>query len=181
MIKVEKLPVADALLITPSIHEDQRGFFLESWRQDEYSELGVGPQFVQDNHSRSGAGALRGLHYQLKQPQGKLVRTVVGSVYDVIVDLRRSSSTFGKWVGVNLTAENHAMLWVPPGFAHGFQVISDVAEITYKCTTYYAPEDEHTLIWNDLGLAIEWPNGDDPTLSAKDRQGQSLREAPTYS
>lgn len=180
-MKIEKLAVADALLISPKVHGDSRGFFYESWRQDQYADLGVGPVFVQDNHSRSTRGVLRGLHYQLKAPQGKLVRAIVGEIYDVIVDLRQKSPTFKQWAAVSLSADNHAMLWVPPGFAHGFQVISDVAEMVYKCTTYYAAEDEHTLAWNDPDLGIDWQRGDDPVLSAKDRQGQSLREALTYS
>ncbi|RLA09728.1 MAG: dTDP-4-dehydrorhamnose 3,5-epimerase [Gammaproteobacteria bacterium] len=179
-MRFERLPVVDALLISPRVHGDDRGFFYESWRQDQYSALGIGPDFVQDNHSRSTRGVLRGLHYQLDMPQGKLVRTIVGEIYDVIVDLRRSSSTFRQWVGVVLSADNHTMLWVPPGFAHGFQVVSDVAEIAYKCTTYYAPEDEHTLLWNDSELAIDWRLGVAPNLSAKDQQGKLLLDAPTY-
>ncbi len=172
--------VADALLITPDLHGDQRGFFYESWRQDQYALLGVGPEFVQDNHSRSSRGVLRGLHYQLNAPQGKLVRTLVGEIYDVIVDLRRSSPTFKQWVGVTLSSDNRDQLWVPPGFAHGFQVISEVAEIAYKCTEYYAPNDEHTLLWNDPDLAIDWRVIGEPKLSGKDRQGVSLNAAPTY-
>lgn len=172
--------VADALLIIPDLHGDQRGFFYESWRQDQYAPLGVGPEFVQDNHSRSSKGVLRGLHYQLNVPQGKLVRTLVGEIYDVIVDLRRSSPTYKQWVGVSLSADNLNQLWVPPGFAHGFQVISEVAEIAYKCTEYYAPDDEHSLLWNDPDLAIDWRAIGEPNLSAKDRQGVSLEAAPTY-
>lgn len=179
-MKIESLSLADAVLIAPEIHGDSRGFFYESWRQDRYAELGVGPEFVQDNHSRSGRGVLRGLHYQLAKPQGKLVRAVVGEIYDVIVDLRRSSPTFKQWAGVTLSADNHAMLWVPPGFAHGFQVISEVAEITYKCTVYYAPDDEQTLLWDDADLAIDWPLQAAPVLSAKDQQGRRLKDALTY-
>jgi dTDP-4-dehydrorhamnose 3,5-epimerase len=179
-MRTESLMVADALLIIPDLHGDQRGFFYESWRQDQYAPLGVGPEFVQDNHSRSSKGVLRGLHYQLNVPQGKLVRTLVGEIYDVIVDLRRSSPTYKQWVGVSLSADNLNQLWVPPGFAHGFQVISEVAEIAYKCTEYYAPDDEHSLLWNDPDLAIDWRAIGEPNLSAKDRQGVSLEAAPTY-
>lgn len=179
-MRTEPLTVADALLITPNLHGDQRGFFFESWRQDQYAPLGVGPEFVQDNHSRSSRGVLRGLHYQLNAPQGKLVRALVGEIYDVIVDLRRSSPTFKQWAGVTLSSDNRDQLWVPPGFAHGFQVISEVAEIAYKCTEYYAPDDEHSLLWNDPDLAIDWRAVGEPQLSAKDRQGLSLNAAPTY-
>jgi dTDP-4-dehydrorhamnose 3,5-epimerase len=179
-MKVETQTVADALLITPQLHGDSRGFFLESWRQDEYAQLGIGPEFVQDNHSRSTRGVLRGLHYQLNSPQGKLVRVLEGVIYDVIVDLRQSSPTFRQWTGVELSADNRAMLWVPPGFAHGFQVISDVAEIAYKCTTYYAPADEQTLAWDDLELAINWRLDGVPILSNKDQQGKSLADAPLF-
>ena len=179
-MRTESLVVADALLITPNLHGDQRGFFFESWRQDQYAPLGVGPEFVQDNHSRSSRGVLRGLHYQLNAPQGKLVRALVGEIYDVIVDLRRSSPTFKQWAGVTLSADNRHQLWVPPGFAHGFQVISEVAEIAYKCTEYYAPDDEHSLLWNDPDLAIDWRAVGEPQLSAKDRQGLSLNAVLTY-
>jgi len=179
-MKIETLAVADALLISPKVHGDNRGFFFLSWRQDQYADLGVGPVFVQDNHSRSSWGVLRGLHYQLNAPQGKLVRTLLGEIYDVIVDLRQNSPTFKQWAGVVLSADNRSMLWVPPGFAHGFQVISEAAEIAYKCTTYYAPDDEHTLMWNDPELAIDWQLSGAPNLSAKDQQGKLLNEAPTY-
>ena len=179
-MKIEQLAVADALLISPQVHGDSRGFFYESWRQDQYAELGIGPAFVQDNHSRSGRGVLRGLHYQLSCPQGKLVRVLVGEIYDVIVDMRQSSPTFKQWVGVTLSAQNHQMLWVPPGFAHGFQVVSAAAEIVYKCTAYYLPEDEHSLLWSDPELAINWPITEAPGLSTKDRQGKPLNVAPTY-
>ena len=179
-MKTEQLAVADALLIAPQVHGDSRGFFYESWRQDQYADLGIGPLFVQDNHSRSSRGVLRGLHYQLTSPQGKLVRALVGEIYDVIVDMRQSSPTFKKWVGVTLSAENHHMLWVPPGFAHGFQVVSNTAEIVYKCTAYYRPEDEHSLLWNDPELAIKWPVEEAPALSAKDRDGKPISTAPTY-
>ncbi|MBL4622626.1 MAG: dTDP-4-dehydrorhamnose 3,5-epimerase [Immundisolibacteraceae bacterium] len=178
---MERLAVADALLVSPELHGDSRGFFYESWRQDQYAELGIGPEFVQDNHSRSSRGVLRGLHYQLSNPQGKLVRVLIGEIYDVIVDMRQSSPTFKQWTGVTLSAENHAMLWVPPGFAHGFQVVSDIAEIAYKCTAYYLPEDEQCLLWNDPGLAINWPISGSPALSDKDQQGKPLAAAPTYS
>ena len=179
-MKFEALSVQDALLITPDVFGDQRGFFFESWRQDQYHEKGIGPEFVQDNHSRSTRGVLRGLHFQLNRPQGKLVRCVVGEIFDVIVDLRRSSPTFGQWVGRSLSAENHQMLWVPPGFAHGFQVTSEVAEMVYKCTEYYAPEDEYSLLWNDPELAIEWPMPEIAQLSDKDLAGNTLANSPSY-
>ncbi len=179
-MKFEALRVQDALLITPDVFGDQRGFFFESWRQDQYREKGIGPEFVQDNHSRSTRGVLRGLHFQLNRPQGKLVRCVVGEIFDVIVDLRRSSPTFGRWHAVTLSAENHQMLWVPPGMAHGFQVTSEVAEMVYKCTEYYAPEDEYSLLWNDPELAIEWPMPEMALLSDKDLAGNTIASSPTF-
>ena len=179
-MRIEYLDLPGALLIEPRVHGDQRGFFMETWRQDQFSALGIGPQFVQDNHSRSNRGVLRGLHYQLAQPQGKLVRVVQGEIHDVIVDLRRGSETFGQWRGVRLSADNHHMLWVPPGFAHGFQVVSMVAEIVYKCTAYYAPQDEHCVLWNDPQLAIDWPLADQPVISEKDQLGKRLFEAEVY-
>ncbi|RYF13359.1 MAG: dTDP-4-dehydrorhamnose 3,5-epimerase [Comamonadaceae bacterium] len=168
------------LLLRPKVFADERGFFLESYNKRVFEELsGWSGEFVQDNHSRSARGVLRGLHYQVRQPQGKLVRVVRGSVYDVVVDLRRSSPTFGRWVSVELSDREHAQLWVPPGFAHGFQVTSEFAELLYKTTDYYAPDSERCLAWDDPQLAIPWPVAN-PILSAKDRMGKSLPEAETY-
>ncbi|WP_417585060.1 dTDP-4-dehydrorhamnose 3,5-epimerase [Nitrincola sp.] len=181
-MKYEPLAIADVVLMTPDVFGDERGFFMETFRQQEF-EQHCGPlQFVQDNHSLSRQGILRGLHYQLEKPQGKLVRVVSGEVFDVAVDLRRHSATFGQWVGVHLSAENKQLLWVPPGFAHGFYVTSESAEFVYKCTDYYNPGDEYTLQWDDAQLAIDWPlvQSQAPELSAKDQQGLTLAEAPGY-
>jgi dTDP-4-dehydrorhamnose 3,5-epimerase len=177
-----RLAIPDVVLITPKVFGDERGFFMETWRQSWAEELGIDGTFVQDNHSRSSRGILRGLHFQIKQPQGKLVRVTSGAVFDVAVDLRRSSPTFGRWVGEVLSADNHRMLWVPPGFAHGFYVLSDSADFVYKCTDYYAPEYERCLLWNDADVGIDWPLIDNqpPRLSAKDAQGRSLREIEVY-
>ena len=171
-----KLEIPDVILMTPKCFGDERGFFMETFRQSEF-EHHCGPYtFVQDNHSKSKQGILRGLHYQLEKPQGKLVRVTQGEVYDVAVDLRESSPTFGQWVGVHLSAENKQLLWVPPGFAHGFYVISEEAEFQYKCTDYYNPGDEYSLLWCDATLNIDWPlvNQEKPKLSAKDDEGQAL-------
>lgn len=174
--------IPEVLLIEPKVFGDDRGFFYESWNRQAMATLGLDLDFVQDNHSRSRQGVLRGLHYQIQHPQGKLVRAVLGSVYDVAVDLRRSSPTFGQWVGVELSAENKRMLWIPPGFAHGFYVMSEVAEFLYKTTDYWFPEHERTLAWNDPSLAIDWPlGGSGPDLSAKDREGVSLERAECFS
>jgi len=172
----------DVILIQPKIFEDERGFFLESYQKERFFAAGIHADFIQDNHSASTKGVLRGLHYQIRQPQGKLVRVVVGEVYDVAVDLRRHSPTFGRWVGEILSSEKKNQLWVPPGFAHGFYVTSEKAEILYKATDYYAPQWERSLLWNDPALGIDWPiiNGEPPILSAKDRQGALLSEAETY-
>lgn len=181
-MKYEPLAIADVVLMTPDVFGDERGFFMETFRQREF-EQHCGPlQFVQDNHSLSRQGILRGLHYQLEKPQGKLVRVVSGEVFDVAVDLRRSSPTYGKWVGTLLSADNKQLLWVPPGFAHGFYVTSESAEFVYKCTDYYNPGDEYSLKWNDAQLAIDWPlvQAQAPELSAKDQQGLTLAEAPCY-
>ncbi|PWG61462.1 dTDP-4-dehydrorhamnose 3,5-epimerase [Sediminicurvatus halobius] len=174
--------IPDVLLLTPKVHGDHRGFFMETWNARVFAELGLDLVFVQDNHSRSQQGTLRGLHYQIRQPQGKLVRVTVGEVFDVAVDMRRSSATFGQWVGERLSAENKRMLWVPPGFAHGFLVLSDAAEFQYKCTDYYAPEHERTLRWDDPDLGIEWPltAGNRPLLSEKDASGAAFAEAEAY-
>lgn len=173
--------IPDVLVIEPKVFGDERGFFYESFNKSVFSEkTGIELEFVQDNHSRSSKNVLRGLHYQIKQPQGKLVRVVVGEVFDVAVDLRKSSPTFGKWVGEYLSAENRKMLWVPPGFAHGFVVTSDVAEFLYKTTDYYAPEYERCVIWNDESINIQWPDSIEPVLSAKDEQGFSFEDAEVF-
>ncbi|MBI1398399.1 MAG: dTDP-4-dehydrorhamnose 3,5-epimerase [Betaproteobacteria bacterium] len=168
-------------LLEPKVFGDARGFFFESFNLRVFRELtGASHDFVQDNHSRSARNVLRGLHYQIRQPQGKLVRVVVGSVFDVAVDLRRSSPTFGQWFGTELSADNKRMLWIPPGFAHGFVVTSDVAEFLYKTTDYWAPEHERSLLWNDPALGIAWPVAGEPTLSGKDKAGVPLAECETY-
>lgn len=174
--------IPEIKIIEPDCFGDARGFFFESFNARRYAEqAGIHAPFVQDNHSRSQAGILRGLHYQLNQPQGKLVRVVAGSVFDVAVDLRRHAPTFGRWVGVELSADNRRQLWIPPGFAHGFFVLSDCADFLYKATDYYAPDDEYCLAWNDPELAIEWPLGKvKPTVSARDEAGLAFASAPHY-
>ena len=157
-IKLTRIP--EVLLIEPDVVGDSRGFFMESWHKQKFAEQGMVVDFVQDNHSHSARGVLRGLHYQLQQPQGKLVRVVTGSVFDVAVDIRRGSPTFGEWVGVELSADNQRQLYVPPGFAHGFCVLSETADFLYKCTDYYDPQDEHGIIWNDPAIGISWPESD---------------------
>ena len=173
-----RLAIPEVVLISPRVFGDARGFFLETWRQEWAEQIGIERPFVQDNHSRSGQGILRGLHFQLRQPQGKLVRVTAGAVFDVAVDLRRGSPHFGRWVGELLSADNHRMLWVPPGFAHGFYVLSESADFVYKCTDYYAPEHERSLLWNDPAVGIEWPlrEGGAPRLSAKDAQARTLSD-----
>ena len=181
-MKVTACAIADVLLIEPRVFGDDRGFFFESFNQRVFSQAtGLALQFVQDNHSRSTKGVLRGLHYQIKQPQGKLVRVVAGEVYDVAVDLRRGSKTFGCWVGEVLSADNKRQLWIPPGMAHGFVVLSETAEFLYKTTDYWAPEFERCIAWNDPTLAIAWPelNGE-PLLSGKDGQGQVFLQAEVF-
>ena len=174
--------IPDVLILEPKVFGDERGFFYESFNEKTFQQLtGVHTQFVQDNHSRSAKGVLRGLHYQIEQAQGKLVRVVKGAVYDVAVDIRKNSNTFGQWVGVELTAENFRQLWIPPGFAHGFLVLSDGTEFLYKTTDYYAPAHERCIAWNDEQLKIDWPlNGLQPSLSSKDQQGKSLVEAEVF-
>jgi len=174
--------IADVILIEPQVFKDERGFFLESYHKERYFTAGIQVDFVQDNHSASSRGVLRGLHYQIRQPQGKLVRVVAGELYDVAVDLRRHSSTFGHWVGLTLSSKTNNQLWVPPGFAHGFYVLSEHAEVLYKATDYYAPQWERTLLWNDPALGINWPIsfGEAPILSIKDTQGALLSAAETY-
>lgn len=181
-MQYEKLAISDVVLMTPQVFGDERGFFMETFRQSEFEEHCGGYAFVQDNHSKSAHGILRGLHYQYQQPQGKLVRVTRGEVFDVAVDMRKSSPTFGQWVGVMLSEQNKQMLWVPPGFAHGFYVTSEEAEFQYKCTDYYAPGDEVTLRWNDPTLNIQWPlfSNQPPQLSSKDQQGLSFIDAPCF-
>jgi len=176
-MKVVSTRIADVLLIEPDVFSDERGFFIETWQKRKFAECGIDYAFVQDNHSRSIRSTLRGIHYQVRQPQGKLVRVSFGEVFDVAVDLRRGSPTFGKWVGTYLSGENKQILWIPPGFGHGFCVTSDVADVHYKSTDYYAPEHERCIRWNDPELAIEWPLDDDPILSARDRAGELFANA----
>jgi dTDP-4-dehydrorhamnose 3,5-epimerase len=177
-----KTIIPGLLIIEPRLFEDERGFFMETYQESKFSEAGISSEFVQDNHSGSRQGTLRGLHYQIRQAQGKLVRVVVGEVFDVVVDLRRGSPSFGKWEGVVLSAENKRQLWIPEGFAHGFYVMSDWAEVIYKATDFYAPQWERTLFWNDPQIGIEWPEiqGITPLLSEKDLQGKSLVEAEVF-
>ncbi|NLX17861.1 MAG: dTDP-4-dehydrorhamnose 3,5-epimerase [Desulfobulbus sp.] len=173
--------IPDVLLLEPKVFGDHRGFFFESFNARTFARLtGLQREFVQDNHSRSSKGVLRGLHYQIQQPQGKLVRVVVGEVFDVAVDLRRSSPTFGRWVGEYLSAENKKQLWIPEGFAHGFLVLSETAEFLYKATDYYAPQYERTLLWNDPAIGIPWPLRGEPNLAAKDKVGRLLSEAEVF-
>lgn len=179
-MKVIETVLPGVLILEPKVFGDERGFFMESYNRHRYAELGLPTEFVQDNHSRSARGVLRGLHYQIEQPQGKLVRVVRGAVYDVVVDLRRSSPAFGRWEGVELSEENKRLLWIPPGFAHGFLVLSDYADFLYKTTDYYAPEHERCLAWNDPALGIVWPLQGEPVLSAKDRVGRTLAQAEVY-
>lgn len=180
-VKSTPTSLPGVLLIEPRLFQDERGFFLESYQKKHFAEAGIDYDFVQDNHSKSCRGVLRGLHYQIKQPQGKLLRVVVGEIYDVALDLRRKSPAFGKWFGTHLSAENKQMLWVPPGFAHGFYVISAEAELLYKATDYYAPQWDRTIVWNDPELQIAWPiDGGTPILSAKDEAGQRFSAAEVY-
>ncbi len=184
-MKAIPTPLRDVVILEPRVFGDSRGFFLESFNQKTFSEItGLEVSFVQDNHSRSSRGVLRGLHYQLRQPQGKLVRVVRGAVFDVAVDLRRSSPTFGQWFGCELTEENHRQLWVPAGFAHGFVVLSETADFLYKTTDYYAPEHERCIAWNDPQIGIDWGLAErgmgEPLLSAKDAGGLSLADAQVY-
>jgi dTDP-4-dehydrorhamnose 3,5-epimerase len=179
-IKKIPTPLPAVVILEPRVFGDERGFFLESYNQKVFAELGIEDHFVQDNHSSSRRNVLRGLHYQIKQPQGKLVRAVEGEILDVAVDVRRSSPTFGAWEAVHLSGENKRMLWIPPGFAHGFRVISESAQVLYKATDYYAPEFERTLAWNDPDLKIDWKLDGDPIVSAKDLRGVFLRDAETF-
>lgn len=172
--------IPGVIQIEPRVFGDARGFFFESWNARDFAEGGIDAEFVQDSHSRSVRGVLRGLHYQIRQPQGKLIRVVAGEVFDVVVDIRRSSPTCGRHVAVRLSAAAHNMLWVPPGFAHGFCVVSDHAEMLYKQTAFYAPQHERSLLWNDPDLAIDWPLEGAPILSEKDRAGIPLRQAEIF-
>jgi dTDP-4-dehydrorhamnose 3,5-epimerase len=181
LIKAVPTAIPDVKIFEPQVFGDDRGFLLVSWNARDFRDAtGSDVTFVQDNHSRSRRGVLRGLHYQIRQPQGKLVRVVTGRVFDVAVDVRKSSPTFGRWVGVELSADNHRLLWVPPGFAHGFLVLSDTADFLYKTTDVYAPEHERTVAWNDPAIGIDWPLTGEPVLSAKDRGGVGLREAEVF-
>ncbi|HRP19534.1 MAG TPA: dTDP-4-dehydrorhamnose 3,5-epimerase [Alicycliphilus sp.] len=180
-MKATRLTIPDVVLIEPKVFGDARGFFFESFNQKAFNEAtGTSHQFVQDNHSRSAKGVLRGLHYQVEQPQGKLVRVARGRVWDVAVDIRQGSPTFGQWVGTELSEDNQHQLWVPPGFAHGFVVLSDSADFLYKTTDYYAPQHERCIAWNDPRLAIAWPYAGEPQLSAKDAQGLPLAQAELF-
>lgn len=180
-MKLIKTEITDVLILEPTVFGDDRGFFMESFNRSTWVEkTGVDLDFVQDNHSRSGRGVLRGLHYQIKQPQGKLVRVTAGEVFDVAVDIRRSSPTFGNWVGAHLSEANKKMFWVPPGFAHGFLVLSERADFLYKATDFYAPEHERAIRWNDPDIGIVWPHIADPILSAKDAAAVFLKEAEVY-
>ncbi|KAF1046221.1 dTDP-4-dehydrorhamnose 3,5-epimerase [Xylophilus sp.] len=181
-MKIVPTAIPEVVIVEPKVFGDARGFFFESFNQKAFDEAtGTSYQFVQDNHSRSARGVLRGLHYQIQQPQGKLVRVARGAVFDVAVDIRRSSPTFGRWVGVELSEDNQRQLWVPPGFAHGFLVLSDSADFLYKTTDYYAPQFERSIAWNDPTLAVRWPDaGVPPVLSGKDQLGQALGEADVF-
>lgn len=180
-MKVVETSIPDVLIIEPKVFGDERGFFYESFNAAAFeAATGLERQFVQDNHSKSQRGVLRGLHYQIQQPQGKLVRVVAGEVFDVAVDLRKSSPSFGRWFGTHLSAQNQRQLWIPEGFAHGFVVLSESAEFLYKTTDYYAPEHERSLLWNDPELGIQWPFDEAPQLSAKDQAGKLLRDAELF-
>ena len=179
-MKVTPTRLPGVLLIEPRVFGDSRGFFFESWNEREFERAGIRARFVQDNQSRSGKGVVRGLHYQVRQPQAKLIRVTAGEIFDVAVDIRRGSPGFGKWEGVRLSAESRSMLWIPVGFAHGFCVLSDFAEVLYKATDFYAPEHERCLLWNDPDLGIGWPLPTAPVLSAKDAAGARLRDAEVF-
>ena len=180
-MKIVECAIDGPLVIEPQVFGDERGFFMESWNADKFAVAGLPVDFVQDNHSRSQKGVLRGMHFQNPGPQGKLVRVVSGAVFDVAVDLRRSSASFGKWVGVELTAENKRMFWVPQGFAHGFLTLENDTDFLYKCDAPYAPQSEHSLAWDDPDVGIDWPlDGLEPQLSDKDREGKSLGEVEAF-
>jgi dTDP-4-dehydrorhamnose 3,5-epimerase len=180
-VKVLQTDIPDVLIIEPRVFDDDRGFFYESYNEREFAkQIGLNVRFVQDNHSRSVRNVLRGLHYQIKQPQGKLVRVVAGEVYDVAVDLRKGSPTFGKWVGTTLSAENKRILWIPPGFAHGFLALSESADCLYKATNYYAPDQERIIIWCDPEIGIQWPSQEKPIISDRDKKGQRFADAEVF-
>lgn len=174
--------ISDVIVVDPDVHEDGRGFFMETWHERLFDEAGIRARFVQDNYTKSSSGTLRGLHYQIQKPQGKLIRVVVGEAFDVAVDLRQSSPTFGQWAGETLSAANKRSIWIPPGFAHGFIVTGDSAEIVYRCTNYYSRQHERTLRWDDKDIAIDWPlpGIEQPVLSAKDAAGALLKDADVY-
>ncbi len=179
-MRIHDTDLKEVQLLEPRVFEDSRGFFLESYNQRTFAELGIHDSFVQDNHSRSERGVLRGIHYQLTRPQGKLVRTVRGEIFDVAVDLRRSSPSFGQWTGHILTEDNKHMLWIPAGFGHAFLVLSSSAEVLYKATDFYAPDGERSILWNDPSIGIVWPDAGTPALSAKDAVGKPLLEAEVF-
>jgi dTDP-4-dehydrorhamnose 3,5-epimerase len=180
-LKITATSLPDVLLIEPKVFQDERGFFLESYQKEKFKGAGIDAEFVQDNHSKSCQGTLRGLHYQIRQPQGKLVRVIAGEVFDVAVDIRKSSPTFGKWVGDYLSAKNKRMLWVPVGFAHGFYVTTPEAEVLYKASDYYAPQWERCIIWNDPEIGIAWPlHGEVPIISAKDASAKFMSDVEVF-
>ena len=181
-MEVVSTAIPDVKIVKPKTFGDSRGFFLETWNRRDFADHGLNAEFVQDNYSRSSRGSLRGLHYQIQHTQAKLIRAVIGSIFDVIVDLRRSSRTFGQWVGIELSEDNKHSVWIPEGFAHGFLVTSDVAGVQYKCTDFYAPAYERTLRWDDASLAIDWPlpDGQAPVLSSKDAAGTAFRDAEVF-
>jgi dTDP-4-dehydrorhamnose 3,5-epimerase len=180
-VKVERASIADVLVLEPKVFGDARGFFYESYNRRTFAQdTGIDAEFVQDNHSRSAKGVLRGLHYQLRQAQGKLIRVTAGEIWDVAVDLRRSSASFGRWTGTRLAAASPHLLWIPEGFAHGFLVLSEYAEVQYKTTDFYAPEHERSLLWNDPALGIQWPLAGEPVMSDKDRRAKPLAETETF-
>lgn len=181
-MKFTATAIPEVILIEPQVFGDSRGFFMETFQRQKFAENGIAYEFVQDNHSRSIQGTLRGLHYQIRQAQGKVVRVVVGEVFDVAVDLRRSSPTFGQWVGYNLSSENKYQLWIPPGFGHGFYTLSDWAEVVYKATDFYSPADERSIVWNDPEINIDWPDlaKENLIISSKDAQGATLKEAEVF-
>jgi dTDP-4-dehydrorhamnose 3,5-epimerase len=180
VLQLVPTPLKDVVILEPKVFGDERGFFLEAYNEATFRALGLPTRFVQDNHSGSRRGVLRGLHYQLKQPQGKLVRVLRGEIFDVAVDLRQGSEQFGQWFGLVLSAENRRMLWIPPGFGHGFLVLTDFAEVAYKATQLYAPALERSILWNDPAIGVEWPLDGEPILSEKDRAGALLADAETY-
>jgi dTDP-4-dehydrorhamnose 3,5-epimerase len=175
-MRVIPTEIPDVVVLEPIIYADSRGYFLETYNEQSFEAMGIAERFVQDNQSQSKCGVLRGLHFQVERPQGKLVRAVAGEVFDVAVDLRKESATFGKWAGTRLSSMNHQMIWIPKGFAHGFYTLSESAEVVYKVTDFYAPEHERTLLWNDPDVAIQWPLKGEPILSPKDRAGIRLQE-----